>query len=435
MAPRWRAAASLAAFALIVFILSRGLPGSMLADEYVHWPQTLSFAQGAWQVSPWLSTWPSMNFMVSLPLRLTETRELWMGRAVISVTACIAFIGYLKLLHAIHGDALDTVHGVGGAGLRALQFFCAPVILLFTSVIYTDIPALAALIWAAYAVLSRRRALLLCTAAMTVAFRQSHIVWFVALMLWHGWLSYREQTLLNATDQSTTRTFNFKGMMARLIVVFRADVWFWLVAVGLGLLWLVIVRSTGGVAYGVNTQVGHFVHVAGWGNMCFSMVVALLVFAPIMIATLLTQRVVWSAPRVLLLVTLVALIAVGFQATLPGNIAPEAQVLLRNRLLALLADPIGRGVMILFCVIGLLAWITTDFAASVKPLRWPLLAFSALYLLPFGLIEQRYYLPMFALFWAARKPQAPSAEWGQLAWCLALSAMLVYQVTYKGKFL
>jgi hypothetical protein len=138
---------------------------------------------------------------------------------------------------------------------------------------------------------------------------------------------------------------------------------------------------------------------------------------------------------VLVLMGVTALVVVGFQATLPGNIAAEAQVLLRNRLLAHLADPLGRAAMTLVCVTGLLAWIATDFSTSVKPLRWPLLFFSALYLLPFGLIEQRYYIPMFALFWAARKPQAPWLEWAQLAWCLTLSAMLIYQVAYKGKFL
>ena len=426
---------SLVAFAVTLSVLSRWLPATLLADEYVHWPQALSFAQGVWDVSPWLSTWPTMNAMVSLPLRFTANRELWMGRAVISVTACVAFVGYLKLLYAIHGDALRSKNVIGGAGLRALQFFCAPAILLFTSVIYTDIPALAALVWAAYAVMLRRRAVLLSAAAITVAFRQSHIVWFVALMLWHGWLSYREQKMLSATNSDMHDKFNFKYLVARLWGVFRSDVLFWLAVGALVLLWLTIVKLSGGVAYGVNTQVGHFVHVAGWGNMCFSMVVALLVFFPIMLTTLATRRITWSLTRLLMLIGVLTLVAVGFQATLPGNIAPEAQVLLRNRLLALLADPLGRSLMTILCVAGLLAWISTDFSASVKPLRWPLLAFSALYLLPFGLIEQRYYIPMFALFWAARKPQTLSIEWVQLGWSLALSTMLVYHVTYRGKFL
>lgn len=426
---------SLGMFAVLVFVLSRWLPENMLADEHVHWPQALSFAQGKWDVSPWLSTWPTMNFMVSLPLWLTPNRELWMGRAVISTTACIAFIGYLKLLRALHGDTFQATRGIGGAGLRALQFFCAPVILLFTSVIYTDIPALAALVWAAYAVVSRRRGLLLLAAAMTVAFRQSHIVWFVALMLWHGWLSYREQTMLHATDRDTLNASNFKGLVARLRVVFTGEVLFWLLVAALLLLWLAVVKSSGGVAYGVNTQVGHFVHIAGWGNMCFSMVVVLLVFFPIMVATLVTRRIAWRLAHVVALIGILVLVAYGFQATLPANFAPEVQLFMRNRLLALLADPLGRGLMTVLCVTGLLAWIHTDFATTVAPLRWPLLAFSALYLLPFGLIEQRYYIPMFALFWAARKPQAQAIEWVQLGWCLALSAMLVYQVTYRGRFL
>ena len=423
-----------AAFTFALVLLARWLPATMLADEYVHWPQVVSFSQGSWSVNPWLSTWPTMNFIVSLPVRLTDTRELWLGRVVVASSGGVAFVGYLKLLHAIHGNSL-TAGAWPGAGLRALQFFCAPVILLFTSIIYTDIPALAALVWAAYAVLSRRRALLLFAAAMTVALRQSHIVWFVALMLWHGWLLHREQIMSSATDQRAASRFNLKGCVAACFDVFRGDIFFWLAAAGLSLCWLAIVQLTGGVAYGANTQVGHFVHVAGFGNMCFSMVVLLLVFFPVMAATLATRPIAWSPARVLLLVAVVALIAVGFQATLPGNVAPEAQVLLRNRLLAQLSDPLGRVAMIAACAMGLLAWIKTDFAPQFAPLKWPLLAFSALYLLPFGLIEQRYYIPMFALFWAARKPQPIALEWTQLAWCVALSAMLVYQVTYKGKFL
>ena len=60
---------------------------------------------------------------------------------------------------------------------------------------------------------------------------------------------------------------------------------------------------------------------------------------------------------------------------------------------------------------------------------------SALYLLPFSLIEQRYYLPMFTLLAAFRMPQKIRWEWAQLLWSLALSSVLLYHIVYKGRFL
>ncbi|HSQ00738.1 MAG TPA: hypothetical protein VL049_26235 [Candidatus Dormibacteraeota bacterium] len=50
---------------------------------------------------------------------------------------------------------------------------------------------------------------------------------------------------------------------------------------------------------------------------------------------------------------------------------------------------------------------------------------AALSLLPFELIEQRYYLPFYAGFAAMRAALGHRAEWTQLAMSVCLSAAVV----------
>lgn len=420
---------ALLAVATAVLLCSLLLPAQMLVDEYVHWPQVLRFARHEWTFDPWIATWPTMNFIVALPLSLFTSRELWEGRAVISAFALVASIGYLKLVRELSDDGRDQEL----LALRTTQFMTTPVVLLFTCLVYTDIPALAALIWAAYGVVSRRRIILVIAATATVAFRQSHIVWFAALIAWYAYevcktrLLYESQPALS--EISRLRTF------AAVIQALKSEWPVWIAAFVVVVVWLAVVRSTGGVAHGAQTQAGHYVHLGGVPNVCFAFVVALIVFCPVLLAALLSRSSQAShIPPIAVLAT-IALVAVVFQSETPGNAHPAVQMFLRNRLLANLHSPIGHTIMTAACAAGLFACVMMPLTSRARALRWPLLIFGALYLLPFELVEQRYYLPMFALIWAMRAPERPAIEWLQLAWGIFLSAIVLFQVVVNQRFL
>lgn len=401
------------------------LPDRMLSDEHVHWSQVLRFAAGDWTVDPWLSTWPTMNALVSLPVRWLATQQLWVGRMTIACSAVLAFTGMLALQLAVQPPTVSKDQ----AALRALQFMLAPITLLFSILVYTDLPALAALLWAAFGAVTGRRALLLAAGAMTVALRQSHIVWLVALVLWFLHVQFRAvlDSRANQGAWAMVRTFvELTALRERTVL---------LTTLGLVALWTLIVQWSGGVAYGANTREGHFLHLAGAPNACFSMVVALIVFLPVYLNVLWLRRHAIGYQQIFVGALLLVLITLLFEATEPGNIHPAAQVLWRNRLLSLLQDPAGRVVMDVACLLGMYVSATMPVVPAAHVARIGALLFGVLYVLPFGLIEQRYYLPMLALLWSLRAPQSMLVEWVQLGWSVLLSVLLLQQVVMAGRFL
>lgn len=418
--------ASAFTFYLCALILTQlMLPDRMLSDEHVHWLQVLRFAAGDWRVDPWLSTWPTMNALVSLPVRLLANSELWVGRATIACSALVAFAGMFALQRVIQGPQVSGHQ----AALQVLQFMLAPITLLFSVLVYTDLPALAALLWAAYGAVTGRRALLLVAGAATVAFRQSHIIWFVALVFWF----LHEQ--LRADLTAHPDWFLWQKVRAVVVLAVRQERAVLLATLGMMALWMLIVQWSGGVAYGANTRAGHFLRLAGAPNACFSMVVALIVFLPVYASVLWQRRRAIARRHILIAALLLVLIAWLFEATEPGNVHPAAQVLWRNRILSLLQDPVGRVVMDIACLLGLYASATMAVAPAARAARVGALLFGLLYVLPFGLIEQRYYLPMLALLWSFRAAQSTTVEWFQLAWSLLLSALLLQQVVVAERFL
>lgn len=82
-----------------------------------------------------------------------------------------------------------------------------------------------------------------------------------------------------------------------------------------------------------------------------------------------------------------------------------------------------------------IAFAYVPFHRDVAALKIPLFVVAALSLLPFGLIEQRYYLPFYAFFWLFRQNVSDRLERLQLAMNVLLSVGVVYAISALGKFL
>jgi hypothetical protein len=351
------------------------LPAHPFVDEYAHWPQAQSFARGSWALDPGISTWPTMNAIVGWTLALLgQSESLVAGRQLIASFACVAIAGFLALAREFDADA---------ARLRTAQFFLSPIVLPFCALIYTDLPALSALIWAAVGALRRQAWLLIGAGFLACAMRQNNIVWFAGLLVLYGWLTLR-----------AGERVRFRYVAASLAVIGG---------------WLAVVWLQGGVASGAYTRGDHPGALRGIPNIWFACFVAALVYAPYLLHRLLREPdrlPLWqyTALGVIVLLT--------FRVTHRFNFV-DGDYFIHNLLLAQSLKPWGFGVLLLVVVPVALLLVKTPLAKH-QGMRISLLLLSAVSLLPLWLIEQRYYLPIYALFWAARMRVDDRVEYAQL---------------------
>jgi|JI10StandDraft_1071094.scaffolds.fasta_scaffold48429_3 hypothetical protein len=405
----------------LAFVLS--IPHRPVGDEYIHWLHAVNFSRGNYALSPWLSTWPTMNFVMSFVIRALGVEQLILGRLVNWMFSVVAFAGLLRLCRNAESGTTGQV-----ASLRALQFALSPVTLFVSALVYTDMPALASLIWAAVGVVERKRALILFAGGATIAFRQSHILWFGALILW--FLAQEAQRYKAALpSERLWATIRDTLHSQRAVIVGAAAVC---------LLWAIIVWTTGGVAAGQETQVGHRLSLRGAPNVFFSMVVWVICFLPLAIALLMhanADDARMATPKRLLLLSFAFASAVLFVATCPSNTDPSVQQFIRNRILRHLQSPVGHSVLVVTSIVGAYCWLRGRWIPTVAYMKTPTIAFAIGYLVPFWLIEQRYYLPMFMLFTVFRAAQPRRVEIAQVLWSCLLSAWFLHELIVKGRLL
>lgn len=362
------------------------LPAHPFVDEYAHWPQAQSFARGSWAIDPGISTWPTMNAIVGWTVALLgQADSLVAGRLVIAAFAGLAIAGFL---------ALAREFDAGAARMRTAQFFLSPVVLPFCALVYTDLPALSCLIWAAVGALRRQAWLLIAAGALACAMRQSNIVWFSGLLLLYGWLSLRAGEPIR------------RHHVAAALLVVGA--------------WLAVVWLQGGVASGAYTRGDHPGALKGIPNLWFACFVAAIVYAPFLLDRLLRE-----SPRLPLwqYTALGVLVLLSFRVTHRFNFV-DGDYFIHNLLLAWSLKPFGSGVLLLVVVPAALLLARTPLA-RFDGARTALLLCGTASLLPLWLIEQRYYLPVYALFWAARRRSEQRVEIAQLLFGVACTAWMV----------
>ncbi|MDB5985797.1 MAG: putative rane protein [Nevskia sp.] len=394
--PRIRNAAPLILVAIAIFATAGFLPQHPFVDEYIHWPTARLFAQGFWPINPGISTWPTMNAVVGWSIALFGQRDhILAGRLVIVVFSLFAVTGFYRLAQQFDADS---------AQLRTAQFFLSPVVLPFCALIYTDLPALSCMLWAAVGALRRQPWLLIGAGLLACAFRQNDIVWFVALACLFGWLSLR------AGD--SIKPLHFTAVIAVVAA------------------WLAVVYLQHGIAAGAYTQGDHPGNLKGMPNIWFALVVAALIYLPYFL---------WRLFRDGDLLKLWHYLALGVPVALTFHVNHrfnliESNYFIRNYLL--LRTTAGPGMAIFLMTVTTTAVLVfRTRLPKLAELRLPFLLFSALSLLPFWLIEQRYYLPIYALFWAMRAPEDKRVEHAQLLFGTVCSAWLIVRIAQGLTFL
>jgi alpha-1,2-glucosyltransferase len=380
------------------------LPPYPLVDESVHFLQAQMFAHGNWTIHPFLATWPTMNLLVSASLKIFGTDALIAARATIAFCAFVGAIGFYQV--GCHFDSQT-------ATMRTGQFFLLPIVLPYCGLVYTDIPALAALLWLLYSVVKQRPILFCVTGLLAVALRQSNIVWLLAAAAMYFY---------EARDRGGT------SKTLPSIAVFSATV---------GLLWLIVVWNVGGVALTSATQASHFMKLRGLPNIEFAIGLGGFLFLPILASSV--PRLTASSKHlrwIIALTILTAFVGLTFLVKHSDNTDPGViDYFLHNWVLYEITDSTLLWVFAL-CVAGFaIAFAYFPLHSEVAPVKIPLFAVAAIYLLPFWLIEPRYYIPLYALFSLFRQRVSMPLEWLQLVLGFCLSVGVLYAISVMGKFL
>jgi alpha-1,2-glucosyltransferase len=136
-------------------------------DEVDHYAQISLFVRADWRVLPGITTIPGYHLLVGVILHVTGN-SLDAARLVNAGFGLIAIAGF----HALRRQLWS-----GTETLATAQFIALPILVPLFFVVYTDVLALALLLWAAWANVVRRHALAALLLTLLVGVRQHEVVW------------------------------------------------------------------------------------------------------------------------------------------------------------------------------------------------------------------------------------------------------------------
>jgi alpha-1,2-glucosyltransferase len=287
--------------------------------------------------------------------------------------------------------------------MRTMQFTLFPLLFPFWFVIYTDVFALLFVLLAVWAFTRDRFHLTGVFGAIGTAVRQTSVVWLAMLAVWTASVS------INRPPPELIRRLLSFAFAAALFVLF------------------VLVNQ--GVAIG--DRGSHPEMELHTENLLFMLACFFLMFFPLIASTL--PRIVRLHPALLAGVALgsAALFFGTFRVDHPYNAVASEDVFVRNQILRLMTS--STPARVAACITIGLAALSLFVIRLRQPIHYLIYPFAALTVMPVWLIEQRYYLPGFALFMAFREAASPAVERTMLAVNAALSLYLFAGVV-QGRF-
>lgn len=372
------------------YLLSRSM--DLRVDERNHLNQiqrylsgnfvTTSTASGGFHaaaaVFAWLTGWPTQEGI----------------RLFVVLIAAVAILTFRSLVQSFDPQA---------GTMRTLQFALFPLLFPFWFVIYTDVLALLLLLLAVWTFTQGRFHLTGFLGAVGIAVRQTSVVWLAMLAVWTALVN-----LNRPLRQQARQLLSFAGAAA---------------------IFVLFVLVNRGVAIG--DRGSHPEMELHTENLLFLLVCFFLMFFPLIASKL--PRIVRLPPALLAGVALgSALLFFGtFRVDHPYNAVASEDVFVRNEILRVMTSS---------TIARVAAWVTIVLAALSlfvirlrQPIHYLIYPFAALAVMPVWLIEQRYYLPGFALFIAFREPASPAVERALLA-MNALLSLYLFEGVVRGQF-
>jgi alpha-1,2-glucosyltransferase len=315
-------------------------------------------------------------------------------RLFVVLISCAAILTFRSLAEAFEPRA---------GTMRTFQFALFPLLFPFWFVIYTDVFGLLFLLLAVLAFTRKRFHRTGIFATLSVVVRQTYVVWLAMLAVWTAIVT------INRPHRELARRLSSFAIAAALFVVF------------------VLVNH--GVAIGDRDS--HPEMELHTENLLFMLVCFFLMFFPLIVSQL--RRIARLPPLVLagVMVGSTLLFFGTFRVDHPYNAVVSEDLFVRNDILRLMTS--STAARLASSVVIALATLSLFVVRLRQPIHYLIYPFAALTVMPVWLIEQRYYLPAFALFMAFREPASPTVERAILAVNAVLSLYLFGGVL-QGRF-
>lgn len=403
----------------VAFLFVTPLDG--LVDEPFHLDQIRLFLKHEFRMQQNVTHIPGYHALIALPAAYIGIDSLSGVRFLSLLYGAPSVLVFYSIVQALHP---------GSASRRTLHYAFFPILFPFFFLLYTDVMGLFWVLCAFLALLHRRWALCGAFTIVSMLTRQNNIVWLgflwaamfmttepVAELLHAGWKGFSVDALKKLFGRA-----RWPQWLGRL-----KDSAMFLLGIG-G--FATFVTWNGGIAIGDRDS--HPFPAVHDGNVLFLLFVAFVMFLPLHLANIgriwtLLKR---SPTIVAVCCALLFFVVLRFQNDHEYN---QSTFFLRNEMLVWASIDLVHRVLYAVSII----WAALSFAVTnvVKPYKLLLFGMTVLSLLPFWLIEQRYYLIPAALFLALREDEAPKLERLLTLWLVALMVVLFVGIVRLRFFL
>ncbi|MBZ0221781.1 MAG: hypothetical protein IT467_04770 [Dokdonella sp.] len=372
-------------------------------DEIIHYAQIWLFAQGQWRVLSDLTTIPGYHLLVA---------------GLLDASGAVSLQG-ARLVNALFGlSAVAALHALrmrlwpGTQTLASAQLLLLPILAPLFFLVYTDVLALALLLWAIWAAVVGRHWLAAMFLTALVCVRQHEIVWgglLVALALRDADM----RSLLRQWRSSVLDLLPYGLPLAAFLA-------FW--------------AGNGSISLSRSQSALHPDFSLHAGNLLFALLVfGLLLPLQTVLGFVTACRSYWRRPWfVPSLILIAACFWFWFRADNPYNGA-FPQLYLHNRIPLL----IEQNAWLRAAASVLAAAVACSLAVTrLRPARaaW-LFGFSALFLAASWLVELRYVMVPIVVWLALREQRGRLVEWLTFGYWALLSCWLLQAILAHSLFL
>jgi len=403
----WRSWLTLAVPGLVcVIAMIALLPDQPLVDEHFHLAQIQHLIGGNFSLLPHLPMPPGYHALIAGPASM-------LGMDSLSALRWISTV--FSLAAVVLAGMILVQQRAGLPELRTAQILLCPLLWPFYFLLYTDMVSTSLVLAALLLATTGRYYSSAFFATISLAVRQTSIVW--SALYWLVAL-HRSGHISQLRSQVPGRETGWSRELTRIVKAGLTDTWPLLLP---GLAFIVFTLWNGGIAVGSRDL--HQLSGIYPTHLFVLLLMVWILTLPVQIARLPDiGRLIKARPWIALLpLFMLAIYWWCFAVTHHHNFGlPEYH--LRNRLLLWMdQNP----------VIQLLAFIPMAWAGLTliviklrSPIYYWLFPLTAIAVLPVELIEQRYYIVPFVLWMLFRRTEQPVTEWLLLTWFCLLSAAL-----------
>ncbi|MEO7063556.1 MAG: hypothetical protein ABI082_07285 [Dokdonella sp.] len=377
---------------ILYVVAIAAMHGSGLTDEVEHFAQIHLFLRGDWRLIESLTTIPGYHIVSAALLWMFGADSLAAARLVNAAFGLFAIAGF----HALRRQVWPKTETLATA-----QFAALPIVVPFFFVVYTDVLALALLLWATFATLKGRHWFSAVLLAALVCVRQNEVVWagFLAILaVWPIWRRCR----LQAWGEMVASGAPYLGPVAGFIAF-----WIW----------------NGSISLSSTQAALHPDLTLHAGNVYFALVLAG-VLLPFHVFVGLREFAARARAQPWLFAIALLVIAAfwwSFHADNPYNTAfPDYY--LHNAFVRIAAQyPVVRAGLATLAAAAVCGLAYTRLRPQGSVWVYP---FAALFLAASWLVESRYALVPFVLWLAFREQRTRRIEYATLALWLVLAVFV-----------